>query len=187
MAQLKIITKSAKNGPYPKKYRDDDAIRAVVAYIFNWDKTYGRVGGWSVSTADVATVAGEMNLVSALWNQRQGVRLRHWIITFSRQELDWLEEQLHRPAADVVEELGWSCSYYYAARHQVVFGVHCDDALYHLHFAMNTVSYQDGKKYSGTKADLYQYTRYLKGVLNQYGLNLYRVTDQAEAKQFYYQ
>ena len=100
---------------------------------------------------------------------------------------DWLEEQLHRPAADVVEELGWSCSYYYAARHQVVFGVHCDDALYHLHFAMNTVSYQDGKKYSGTKADLYQYTRYLKGVLNQYGLNLYRVTDQAEAKQFYYQ
>ncbi len=72
MAQLKIITKNSKGSLYSEKYRDEDAIRAVVAYIFNRDKTYGRVGGWSVSTADVAAAAGEMNLVTALWNQRQG-------------------------------------------------------------------------------------------------------------------
>ncbi len=185
MAQLKIITKDSKDGCYPEKYRDSDAIRAVVAYIFNREKTYGRIGGWGVSTADVVTVVQEMELVAALWHKQQGVRLRHWIITFSPGELEWLQARWQRPAVNVVEELGWICAYYYAVRYQIVFGAHCDNALYHLHFAMNTVSYQDGIKYSGTKRELYLYLQYLKAELGKYGLRLYRVSDQAQAQMPY--
>ena len=66
-----------------------------------------------------------------------------------------------------------------------MFGAHCDNALYHLHFAMNTVSYQDGIKYSGTKRELYLYLQYLKAELGKYGLRLYRVSDQAQAQMPY--
>lgn len=185
MAQLKIITKNGKDSPYGEKYRDDDAIRAVVAYIFNRDKTYGRIGGWGVSTTNVATVVREMDLVAALWRKQQGIRIRHWVITFSETELEWLKKRYQGPAADLVEQIGWIASRYYADRHQIVFGVHCDRAMPHLHFAMNTVSYQDGLKYAGTKAELYAYTRYLKEMLRGYGLSLYWVPDRGEAKQVY--
>lgn len=185
MAQLKIITQNGKDSPYGEKYRDDDVIRAVVAYIFNWDKTYGRIGGWGVSTANVATVVQEMDLVAALWRKHHGIRLRHWVITFSETELERLKKRYQGPVTDIVEQMGWIASHYYADRHQIVFGVHCDHAMPHLHFAMNTVSYQDGLKYAGTKAELYAYTQYLKEMLRGYGLSLYRVTDRAEAKQFY--
>ena len=48
MAQLKHITKNGPDSPYTGKYTDDDAIRDVITYAYNDEKTQGYIGGWAV-------------------------------------------------------------------------------------------------------------------------------------------
>ena len=50
---------------------------------------------------------------------------------------------------------------------------------------MNTVSYVDGKKFSGSKADYYQYEKYAKRVAHDYGLTLYTAKDHAATKYYH--
>ena len=179
MAQMKVITRNGTDSPYPEKYRDRYAVEDVVGYILQDAKTCGSVGGWGV---DVRRAAWEMERVAALWHKQEGVRIRHWVLTFSREELERLEKRTGLPARQVLQELGWRCAGFYAGRYQIVFGVHLDEPPFHLHFAMNTVSYVDGKKYAGTKGELYAYEQALKEILGRYGLPLYHVADRAEAK-----
>ena len=186
MAQIKYITKNAPDSGYVKKYHDDNAIRDEIQYIFDvkhdGEKTdgYRYVGGWAV---DCNIAAYEMELLARLYHKWSGVRLRHWVITFEERELQAAEKRL--PGLNrwqVLLQLAYELTAYYADRYQVVFAVHGDHGAGHLHVVMNTVSYVDGLKFSGSKSEYYAYQDYAKGVAARYGFHIYTVPDQTARK-----
>lgn len=179
MAQLKFITKNAADSIYAEKYTDDFAINDVVRYIHDCKhggaKTQGYVGGWAV---DPFNAIYEMELVSALYHKRSGVRLRHWTITFQDYELQQAAYRLpNMNQYQILFQLGLEFTVYFADCYQVIFAVHLDKDVGHIHAVMNTVSYVDGKKHSGSKGDYYAYEAYAKTVAKKYGFNIYAITD----------
>ena len=78
MAALKIIS-------VPQKYADSLAYQQLLDYIMRADKTPDSyIDGFAVHPQYAAE---EMQTVSAVYGQNRGVRLRHWIISFERNEL----------------------------------------------------------------------------------------------------
>ena len=183
MALLKIIAKNSDSSPYADKYKDSHALTDVVGYVLNPDKTDGRIGGWAV---DPCHAVQEMELLARLYHKTSGIRLRHWVIAFSEEELRCAAKRLHRNGTDALMSLGWLFSQYYSTEHQVVFGVHLNTDAPHLHFVMNTVAYTDGHKYTGTKQEYYDYVSYAKEVAHRCGFQLYPVKDCVSEKPWYY-
>ena len=181
MALMKFITENASNSPYDEKYKDDDALWDVIGYVCNPEKTGGCVGGWAV---DPNHAAYEMELLAKLFHNNQGVRLRHWTIAFAEYELCGLERRHHCDCITALYRLGAQLSAYYKDQYQILYAVHGGEHP-HLHFVMNTVSYVDGKKFSGSKADYYQYEKYAKRVAHNYGLTLYTAKDHAATKYYH--
>lgn len=179
MARLKVITKNAPDSPYTVKYHDDQAIPVLTQYAFNDEKTIGYIGGWAV---DPRYAAYEMELLDKLYHKEEGVRLRHWGIFFDDADLMPLTAYLHCDMTTAAYYLGYEFSAFYADRYQIIFGVHAERGVPHLHFVMNTVSYVDGHKYSGSKTDYYAYLKYAKSVATKYRFILYDVKDQSAMK-----
>ena len=146
---VKFITENSETSLYAEKYKDPYAISDIVGYVQNYDKTGGMIGGWGVNPG---TAAQEMELLAKLWHKQEGTRLRHWVITFSEEELERITERLNCSLKNAMMQLGYAFSRYYANEYQIVFGVHRNTEHPHIHFVMNTVAYTDGHKYTGTKA-----------------------------------
>ena len=128
--------------------------------------------------------AYEMELLAKLFHNDQGVRLRHWTIAFAEYELCGLERRHHCDCITALYRLGAQLSAYYKDQYQIIYAIHGGEHP-HLHFVMNTVSYVDGKKFSGSKADYYQYEKYAKRVAHYYGLTLYTAKDHAATKYYH--
>lgn len=66
---------------------------------------------------------------------------------------------------------------FYADTYQIVYSVHEDAKHLHVHFVMNMISYQNGKRYSGQKKDFYDYLKYLQEIADLFGTYIIRVKD----------
>lgn len=183
MALLKVITQNSENSTYTSKYKDSCALANVIDYVVNLDKTNGCVGGWAVEPYQAAR---EMELLASLYHKTSGTRLRHWVISFSEDDLRHAVKKLHRTEMVTLKSLGYLFSKYYANEYQVVFGVHLDTENYHIHFVMNTVAYTDGHKYTGTKQEYYDYIKYAKAIASRCGFQLYHVRDCAAERPWHY-
>ena len=181
MAVMKFITKNAPSCPFGGKYTDDRALQSVTQYICNLEKE-PLIGGWAV---DPNHAIYEMELLSRLYHKNSGIRLRHWTVDFLDSDLRRLEQCMGCDKVLAVYRLGYELTAYFADRYQVVFSVHTDKALPHLHAMMNSVSYIDGSKYSGSKVEYYAYERYAKEVVRQYGFYIHMVTDHAADKYYH--
>lgn len=140
------------------KYKDDDAIHDIISYCGRSDKA-SCVGGIGVYLPNTIY---EMERLSQAYGKDQGVRLRHWILSFSPAELKRVSK---RNLSAMLYKFGWYAASYYGHQHQIIFAVHLDTDTPHIHFVMNTVNYRTGKKYLGTREDYYNYQRYLKSSL----------------------
>lgn len=159
MAALKIIS-------VPQKYADSLAYQQLLDYIMRADKTPNSyIDGFAVHPQYAAE---EMQTVSAVYGQNRGVRLRHWIISFERNEL---------PDAWHANQFAQMACRFYADTYQIVYSVHEDAAHLHIHFVMNMISYLDGKRYAGKKKDFYDYLNDLKGIAALFGTYIMYVKD----------
>ena len=159
MAALKIIS-------VPQKYTDVLAYQYLLDYCMRPGKTPNRyIDGFAVHPQYAAE---EMQTVSAVYGQSRGIRLRHWIISFERNEL---------PDAWHANQFAQMACRFYADTYQIVYSVHEDAAHLHIHFVMNMISYLDGKRYAGKKKDFYDYQNYLQGVAEMFGTYIIRVKD----------
>ena len=73
----------------------------------------------------------------------------------------------------MAESLSRSIASYFSDRYQLVYGIHrkpCSKkyggcaSIYHAHFIMNSVSYIDGKMFSGNRSEIYAFLDYIKKV-----------------------
>ena len=157
MAKFKVIHRS-KNGS-DRKYHDANALNDLIFYIQCEDRTNpSLVGGLAVNPF---AAAEEMEGITALAGKQKGVHLRHFIISFSPEEL-----QSAKTAFNIAKDI----AEFYADRHQIVYAVHTNKCHLHIHFIMNTVSYQTGMKYAGDRKDFYLFQTHMRRILHRYGL-----------------
>jgi hypothetical protein len=81
-----------------------------------------------------------MKLIKSAFYKRSGVQLKHFIVSFSN-------EDMCRLSVEEMMDLAWQISAY-LKEYQIVYGVHLDTDHTHIHFVMNTVSFEDGHKFS---------------------------------------
>jgi hypothetical protein len=151
-----------------KRYNDDEALETVVRYVLRTGCGY--CGGYGV---DMNYPVQQMQQVKVLWGKDHGRRVRHFILSFKKLETIGYE-QLMRLGFEI-------CKYY--SDYQSVYGLHTDTDHLHLHFAVNTVSYKDGKMYAGGLSDWYRLQGYIQGLLPQWYVDL-RASDGVSDREY---
>ncbi|MEY8232663.1 relaxase/mobilization nuclease domain-containing protein [Oscillospiraceae bacterium 50-16] len=155
-----------------KKYHDDSSLEAVIAYILNPEKTPQHfIGGYSVNLNQAAL---EMKMLAFAYGKNYGIRLRHFVLSFSRREAKCFHPYIY----ETLYKIGGFVANYYRGEYQIIFAVHEKPENPHIHFVMNTVNYMTGEKYRGDIGDYYRFQAYLgKFLIEQYGLELMTVKD----------
>ena len=114
-------------------------------------------GGYLFGVGVCADVAfQQMMLVKELWHKTEGRQCRHIIVSFSNYEDLTIDEAV---------SYGYQIAAYYGCQFQTIFALHLNTDHMHLHFVINSVSYIDGKKYSGGWADYYQFVAYIQSLM----------------------
>ena len=148
------------------KYTDNNARSSVINYCLHDSKAIHYIGSRAVN---IAHAAEEMEVVAKVYHNNDRVRIRHSIISFDDNDNITPEQ-----AAAIAE----AAISFYGNQYQIVYGVHEDADHLHIHMAMNQVSYMDGRKFRGTKADHYAFIHYMQQVVRPYGISIIPVSDQ---------
>ena len=154
MAILKVL-----NGK--EKYYDIGAREDVARYICNPLKAEsGFMGGVGIAE----DIVDSMNNVAVKFGKINGVQLRHFVLSFSPEELN---------CPETVFEIACPIAQFIGQEYQVVFSVHEDTDRLHIHFMFNSICYKDGHRYAGKKKEYYDLVNFVKSLLKHfYGLNL---------------
>lgn len=153
MATMKFVNAAGK-------YSDPLAYDCVIGYILQNHKTPSRIiGGFGV---DFNNPAQSMKDHSISYNKDTGVRLRHFIVSFTRKE----SEKLH-----LIQNIAHHLGQIIGLTHQVVYAVHEDTDTLHIHYVFNSVALYTGRKYHGSKADHYELMDTIRNALRCYGIS----------------
>lgn len=137
-------------------YHGEQSLENVVNYILR----SGHVGGLAV---DPQYAVYQMELVKQLWHKTEGRQVRHFILSFSNQEVLTYDEAM---------EYGYQISRYFSNQRQIVFGIHFNTNHLHIHFALNTVSYTEGHMFSAGPSDYWKFRNYIQGLMPQWYVEL---------------
>lgn len=115
------------------------------------------VGGMNI---DPQYASIEMEIVKNIWMQKQGVQLFHFILSFSAVEsVSFVDPRDVRYIAYEICEL-------FADKFQIIFGIHSATNL-HVHFVLNSVSYQDGSRFDSNNTFLNNLRKQVSFILNR--------------------
>ena len=158
MANVKFVNAAGK-------YQDDTARHDLIHYITQRKKTHNHIV--SLSHGDISLAANQMTQTAQSFGKDQGVRIYHFIITFAPGDINGMEYVIYA-ANEITRLIG--------QRHEIVYAVHEDTQIPHIHFAFNPVSYVDGYKYHGGKEEFKEIMNILRRVMNFIGaFKFYRV------------
>lgn len=95
---------------------------------------------------DLNHAAEQIHAVKSFWCETGGRQMVHFILAFDGYENVSLSND------EIIRIAEIFCGLFYG-RFQIVYGVHFDSWNIHIHFAMNNVSYIDGKRYLSNRYD----------------------------------
>lgn len=143
-----------------KSYKDTNAVGTLVSYATDLEKTGGMIGGVGVHFDNPEAMVFQMKMVKHLFGKEEGYRqIRHFIVSFAEDEAVILQN---------ARFIAFEIAQYYGGQYQICYGVHQDTEHLHIHFVFNTVSYIDGKLYSGGPCDLQDLKCYVRHVISKY-------------------
>ena len=158
MAYMKNV---GKGNSY--KYKDLDTFADVISYCCNPQKAYA-IGFANVSS--IQNAAKEMEVVSVQGRKSSSKKICHIVISFSPQDLRLC-------SIDTINHIASMCICYFSVRHQVLYAIH-DHPHPHIHLVFNRVSFVDGKRYLDRYEDRERFWVFLHGLLNHYGIRLWK-------------
>lgn len=142
-----------------EKYSDPLAYDCVIGYILQDEKTPSKIiGGFGV---DFDNPAQSMRDHTIRCNKDNGVRLRHFVVSFTKTEIKSIDH-----IRNVANHLGSVIGLTY----QVVYAVHEDTANLHIHYVFNSVGLFTGRKYHGSKVDHYALKQTIQNALKVNGI-----------------
>lgn len=131
-----------------EEYLNKDSVELLINYICDPAKTPSRlIGGLSVFVTTTDDIIMQFKALKEFYHKSDGKQIMHFIVSFDGyQRLDLQK----------IFEMGAWIAAYYADEYQIIYALHENTSNPHLHFAINTVSFIDGKKFNRGKGDLYQ-------------------------------
>lgn len=144
-----------------KHYKKNDAMYGVIRYIAgegkNKDKEVVLIKkGKGVSSRD-KKATHQMIKVQRAFGKDNKRRLYHLIVSFNHLHD---EGKIKCIAEDIAEVL--------FQRHQVYYGIHISKENWHIHFAINSVSYVDGKKWHQNRKELLELKHDIKNRIRKF-------------------
>ena len=139
-------------------YFDTISLKNVISYIVRSEI----IGGYALNPYNAYM---QMLLVKNAFHKTDGVQLKHFIISFSADEM-------YRLDFDDLLNIGFQVGVLFA-EYQMVYGVHYDTSHFHLHFLMNTVSFLDGHKYCDGLSGFWKLKSWLQQMFPKSFVNLY--------------
>lgn len=139
-------------------YPDERSLQKVLNYALNTSF----YGGYAV---DPEAAFEQMMFVKRNAYKVSGVQLKHFILSFSDQEMLYLnfEDLLH---------LGFQIGNF-LKEYQLVYGIHTNTEHIHMHFVMNTVSFLDGHKYADGLYTFRKMCSFLAAYYPRFSVQLY--------------
>ena len=147
-----------KTGNGHGKYFDPSSFHDVIAYILNPHKAPNFYGGYHINMIDPIE---DMAQISTQYGKTNGVHLRHFILSFSPDEVQ---------DASIVNKIARMIVPYLGREYQTVFAVHEDTPHLHIHIVCNAISYIDGHRYYGTRREFNGFKSYCKCILGKFGI-----------------
>lgn len=136
-----------------------NALNYVIYGHTDYDKRY------SLNT-DINNAYEQFLAVKRYFYKTSGNPVFHFIVTYSARTT-WGDN------IEMAESLSRNIAMYFSDRYQVVWCIHKKptskkyggySSVYHAHFIMNSVSYIDGRMFSGNMSELYAFLDHIKRV-----------------------
>ncbi|MDD6270036.1 MAG: relaxase/mobilization nuclease domain-containing protein [Oscillospiraceae bacterium] len=152
------IFKIIRNTDYGLPYMNN-----VLNYVCYGHTDYDKL--YSLNT-DVYNAYEQFLTVKRYFGKTSGNPVFHFVVVYNAKTTrgDNLE---------IAESISRSIAAYFTDRYQLVYCIHKKPrhkknggcaSIYHAHFIMNSVSYIDGKMFSGNKSEQYAFLEYIKSV-----------------------
>ena len=144
-----------------KAVRNGASLGRAIKYITNISKTETHL----MSGIDCRPTAAidEMKTTKALWGKEGGRQYKHFVQSFAVGEISAKE------AHEIARE--WAQQQHFKG-FEVLVTTHIDKNHIHSHILINSVSYEDGRKYQQSKEDLKQLKAYNDELCQRRGLSL---------------
>lgn len=142
-----------------RDYLDANALKNATTYVMR----LGIIGGYAI---DPNHAYDQMMLIKTAFHKTEGVQLKHFVVTFSTREL-------YRLDFDDILNLGFQIGKFFG-EYQMVYGVHYDTDHFHLHCALNTVSFVDGHKYCDGLSGFWELKKMLQQLFPRSYVNIFR-------------
>lgn len=129
-----------------KPYQSKDDLNNLLYYVLNPKKLL-YAGGMAVMVTTISDIITQFNTIKSYYRKEDGRQLIHCIISFSDYETNFLtKEQLIKSGQNFSTDV--------SQKYQIIYGIHNNTELSHIHFIINSVSYVDGKRYKGNNEDI---------------------------------
>lgn len=152
------------------EYNNTTALRNVLAYVLRKSIIYGGYG------LDVNYAFEQMCLVKEVYHKTDGCQLLHVIIAFKAHELQFINFDGMTELCYMIGDL--------LKRHQMVYAVHCHNTSAHLHLAINTINFVDGRRLSDANSALYKIKALLRNRLPRCCANIYYSYPNSECNRY---
>ena len=143
-----------------KYYSKDNDIRNLMAYIAGEGREKDKQKVVYISAAGLKRKYEKAGVqiikTQKAFGKNQGRRVYHMIVSFPEEvkDLQYVKHSAKAVAAEIFK------------RHQVFYGIHASTENLHIHFAINAVSYIDGRKWHMNKTEFEGFREYLIQLLN---------------------
>lgn len=141
-----------------KPYRMGRDLENLVGYAARGkDGAVNVCGAQGLLLGDAGSMYRQMAEVKRYFRKEEGRQAMHYILSFSREEMGYI-------GVREVLQIGYAFAGYCFLGWQVVFGIHTNTDSLHIHFIVNTTSYEDGRAYEAGSERLKEMKEYA-GVL----------------------
>lgn len=145
----------------------NNALNYIYGGHTDYDKRYSL-------NIDIHNAYEQFLLVKRYFGKISGNPVFHFIVVYNAKTT-WGDN------IEIAESISRSIASYFSDRYQLVYCIHkkpCSKkyggcaSIYHAHFVMNSVSYIDGKMFSGNRSELYAFLEYIKKVTGDKSWNI---------------
>lgn len=130
------IIKLEKSG-----YKSCEDMKNLIDYVMSEERhqIYGKIGGTMLLMNGAVSPYEQMMRIKSQYNKVNGRYMRHLIVSLSDYEMRYIGiEKLYEIAAEISIRL--------FPGYQVLYAIHQETGRIHVHMAINTVSFLDGRK-----------------------------------------
>jgi len=177
--------KGKQSNAYGKQYKSNyytnmDAVEKLIRYVTRTREdetraesliTYGSAGASYFNT--VEDIIQQFQYIQEVYGikRRGGRRMYHEVFNLLDYEAEWVNY-----APELFWHLGMDCCrIYFDMGFQTVFAVHWEEGKhYHIHFAVNSISFMDGRKWHTSLADIKHREFIFNCILYQYQTEAYK-------------